>query len=447
MAFLIEKLTAKFFGPWGKIRGFMFKKNYALKRATAIILVNLLGTTVPKIAHAVADFGNAAVLPVGRYQTTFRFGNVSEIQDKFTGGGILQSPSRMNQRFSNEFLMKNDEFKKFAKLLDEQLLPSQKPSKNIDLGSVEFLGGAQVSYLVPQIARGMTSNWSIGIAIPLVKYESNVYMQNAGLNTYEKEVGNGIGEEKKVNPSLKVADETFRKGGVGVMAANFKAGGYREVSDREAQFMGDIAIGSSLKVMDSRYVDIFILNQLTLPTGPKDDPDDLLDLNIFGKTEFQTVFFTNYDVLSWLELGLGLSYTWGIDDDIVKRVPTSETDVLPAASTKEKLTKNPGDSVGVQVTSMVRINSYWQTGLGYELKNKSKDQYFGDKDSRYDLLERNTDTESNIAKFKLVYTTIDGYLQGEEKIPYSVTYAFADHLAGKNVERELTHEVLMKFYF
>jgi hypothetical protein len=445
VALLIEKPVATDFVSWGKFRGLMSNRIHVLKRTVFFILINFLGITVPKNAHAVADFGNAAVLPVGRYQVTFRFGNISEIQDKFDSSGTLQGPSRMNQRMDNAFLMKKEKFRQLAKMIDEQFLPNQKPSRTMDAGTLEFVGHANASYFCPQVARGITPNWSMGVAIPMIMYKSDIHMRNAGVNTAAPVINAVAQKSDQINKQLGATAEIFNGGPKAITASQLQENSYDSISERNETFLGDVTFGSSLKLYDSRYFDFYLVNQLTLPTGPKDDPDDLLDLNTFGKTELQTTLFTSMDVSRRLELGVGLSYVWGIPDDIKKRVPTSDDDSLPA--TKETVRKDPGDYVGLQLASLVRISSYWQTGAGLEMKVKQKDDYSGGKGSRYDLLEKYTDQQAYIGKFKITYTTIDGFLQGNEKIPYSVTYAFADHIAGKNVERELTHEILMKFYF
>lgn len=402
-----------------------------------------------KNIYAVADFGNAGVLPVGRHQVTFRFGNVSGIQDKFNSAGTLQTPARMNQRFDNAFLMKQPDFQKLAKILDEQLLPHQKPSKDIDLGYLELAGHAQVSYFAPQIARGITPNWSLGIAIPFVHYESDVRSENGGVNTSPQVLSGAaaVAQLPNLNAELGSGADGLLKGPKKLFNTQLQKDGYRPLSERDQQFMGDIVLGSSLKLYNTRLVDFYLVNQLTLPTGPKDDPDDLVDLNIFGKTNFQTILFTNYNIVRWAELGLGVGYTFGMSDDIVKRVPRNEDDVLPPSSTKETLDKDPGNAVNVQLASNFIISDYIHFGFGYEFNYKGTDKYTGNKNSRYDLLEKNSDTESEIAKFKLSYTTLNGFLQGNDKIPYTVVYAFADTVRGKNIEREMTHELLMKFYF
>jgi hypothetical protein len=429
-----------------KFGGLMFNRVVVFNKTTFFIIIFLVLISSTRHVYAVADFGTAAVLPVDRHQTIFRFGNVSGIQDKFNKQGVLQSPSRMNQRFDNTFLMKNPEFQKLAHVID-QLLPNQKPSKDIDLGSLEFKGDASVSYFSPQIARGITSNWSLGIAIPIVRYNSDVRAENGGVNTAKGILAGLSDKMNEAGSDIGSAVEDLN-GGPRVQFANqLELNSYKPLSERNEQFLGDIVLGSSLKLYDTKFVDFYLLNQLTLPTGPKDDPDDLVDLNIFGKTQFQTVLYTNYDIWRWLELGLGLSYNWGITDDIEKRVPRSEEDSLPPAYTKENLKKNPGDSVGIQFASIARLSDYIHVGAGYEVYFKQKDRYYGDRGSRYDLLEKNTDSEASIAKFKFTYSTLDGFLKGDEKIPYSVTYAFADHVSGKNVERELNHELLFKFYF
>lgn len=418
-------------------------------RTTFIFAVVLSALAVHKKTHAVADFGNAGVLPQGRHQVTFRFGNTSEIQDKFNGQGTLQSPSRMNKRFDNKFLMSQPKFKNFARLLDEQLLPNQKPSSEIDLGSLEFSGEAQVDYFAPQMARGMTKNWSLGFAIPFVRYRSDIKMKNGGVNTAPSVLkGAASPDQFRELSKDKAEDAEAMVSGPSALAANqLRDSGFRSISERDERFLGDIVIGSSLKFYESKYFDLYLLNNLTLPTGPKDDPDDMIDLNIFGKTQLQNVVFANILPVYWLELGVGVFYTWGIPDDFEKRVPASESDFIPAASSKETVRKDPGDAVGIQLYSMVRLSDYYHVGVGYEAASKQADKYKGSRNARYDLLEKDTDASYQVAKFKFTYSAVDGYLKGESKIPYSVTYAFSDHISGKNVERELTHELLMKFYF
>jgi hypothetical protein len=436
--------------PWGNFGGLMSNRFVVLKRTALIYIPMFLGLSfMAKDVYAVADFGNAGVLPVGRHQVTFRFGDVSGIQDKFNNAGTLQTPSRMNLRFDNAFLMKQAEFQKLAKILDEQLLPNQKPSQNIDLGYLTFAGNAHVSYFAPQIARGMTSNWSLGIAIPMVRYQSDIRAENGGVNTSSK-ILDGVASAAVIgnlNGELGNASERFIKGPKHLFKTQSEKDGYKPLSQRDEQFIGDIVLGSSLKLYNTRFFDFYLLNQLTLPTGPKDDPDDLVDLNIFGKTNFQTLLFTNYNIVRWAELGMGAGYTWGIKDDIVKRVPRNADDDLPPESTKETVDLDPGDAVNIQFASNFILSDYFHIGLGYELNYKSSDKYTGSKNSRYDLLEKDTNSESQVAKFKLSYTTLNGFLQGNDKIPYSLVYAFADTVRGKNIEREMTHELLMKFYF
>lgn len=433
----------------GTFRGLMLRKFIVLKRTTFIFILNFLAFSVPKNTHAVADFGNPGVLPVGRHQVTFRFGQASEIQDKFNNSGTLQGPSRMNKRMDNAFLMKQDRFRNFAKLLDEQLLPNRNLSREIDPGSVAFRGDASVDYFAPQVARGMTHNWSLGIAVPFVRYRSDIRAINVGVNKAQG-VLKGVADPEKIgelNKDMGKEARMMSEGPKAIVAGEMERNNLRALGERDEQFVGDIVLGSSLRLYDTRYVDLYFLNQLTLPTGPKDDPDDMIDLNIFGKTQLQNILFANFDIYRWLELGVGVSYTWGISDDFEKRVPRSEDDFIPPTSTKETVRKDPGDAVGAQLYSNIKFSDYIHVGAGFEINRKQADRYSGSQGARYDLLEKDTDTESGIAKFKATYSAVDGYLKGEQMIPYSVTYAFADHVYGKNVERELTHELLLKFYF
>lgn len=404
---------------------------------------------MPKNTHAVADFGNPGVLPVGRHQVTFRFGQVSEIQDKFNSQGTLQGPGRMSKRMDNAFLMKQDRFRNFAKLLDEQLLPNRNLSKEVDPGVVEFKGDASVDYFAPQIARGITRNWSIGVAIPFVRYRSDIIAENAGVNK-ARGVLKGVADPAKIselNKDMGRDAQMLSEGPKALVTNELRVNNFKALGERDEQFVGDIVLGSSLKLYDTKAVDFYLLHQLTVPTGPKDDPNDMIDLNIFGKTELKTTLFTNFDFYRWLELGAGISYTWGIPDDFEKRVPRFEDDYIPPESARETVRKDPGDAVGAQLYSLVKFSDYYHAGAGYEINRKQSDKYSGSRGTRYDLLEKDTDNSSGIFRFKFTYSAVDGFLKGEEKIPYSVTYAFSDHVYGTNVERELTHELLLKLYF
>jgi hypothetical protein len=426
---------------WG-FGGKMFPYTIVKRGTTIWLLMQLFcGLKV----QAAADFGPAAVLPKGRFQAVVRVGNASDIENKYNSSGTLMSPSRMNVRLDNSFLRKNSAG--MNKALDQinALDPARKLGDQADLGELNVKGSADVNYMAPQLAYGMTSRWTVGVGVPIINFKSDVHLEQSGVNTLPAILSNVGNVSQKENAELIAA---AKKGPAA--AANFllQKQGIKAVDERDENFLGDVILGSVVKIYDSRYWSFFLLNNLELPTGPADDPDDLVDLNIFGRTNLSNTFYANLDVNYWLQFGFGVGYTWGIPDHIVKRVPKSENDFAPPLSSKEKLGRDPGDTITLNLATQMKATDVLEFGVGYELGYKTADKYdTGSQNLRYDLLEKDTYEEFHVAKFKISYTTVSSYLNGKSKIPMSVTYAVSDIFAGKNIERQLSNELLLKLYF
>lgn len=423
---------------WGLFGGLMNWKSL-------LIMKMILSFKI--VVFAAADFGPARVLPKGRHQMTLRFGEKSHLSEKFDSAGTLQSAQRLNQRFDKEFLIQqNPQLKQLVGLIDS-LYPHQNVSQNLDPGALGFQGDAAARYVIPQIARGMTSRWSLGVAIPIVDFKTTVKPTNMGANKTSKLFGTMSADNAAQSAALGQAEALFRGGPTSLFNSMTDGKGYKRVEPRNDTFVADIVVGSNYKLFQNRQFGMYAMNLLTLPTGPKDDPDDLVDLGVFHKTALKNVLYTNYSPRNDLEFGLGVYYTAQFEDDMVKRVPTSETDTIPDASTKETVDRNPGDKLGIESAVVYMPHERVEFGFGYDFESKQKDSYSGSKGSRYDLLENNTDTEVQILRLKASYTTVTSFVGGKSQIPYSITYAYADFFDGKNVEREKTHEMLLKFYF
>ncbi len=399
------------------------------------------------VAVAVADFGPARVLPKGRHQLTLRMGEKSHLSEKFDSSGSLQSAERMNKRFNKEFLIsQSPQLGQFVNFVD-RMYPHLKASENLDPGALGFQGDASARFFIPQIARGMTSKWSLGLAIPIVDFKTTVRPTNLGVNTSPAFFRTLSNENGSLNPQIGLAEKLVNGGPKAIFNSITDQRSYKRIEPRNETFVADVTLGSNYQLLESRRFEVYIMNLLTLPTGPKDDPDDLVDLSVFHKTALKNVIYSNYRPNAMFEFGLGLYYTAQFSSDIEKRVPTAEADELPDVSSKETVKRNLGDKLGLETAFIYIPHDRVELGLGYDYESKQKDSFSGSRGSRYDLLEKNTDTEAHIARFKVSYTTVSSYVGGKSSIPYSITYAYADFFDGKNLEREKTHEMLLKFYF
>lgn len=413
-----------------------------------VFLVGTIGLFLTNLDRAHADFGTAAVLPKGRHQVSFQFGSKLNVHEKFNAAGSLNDISRMNKRMDNAYLKSIPQFKEAFEIIN-QMFPNQKIAERFDPGTLEFRGSAKFNYFAPQIARGITNRWTLGVGIPIVTFKSNVNPHNGGINRTSDEFSKIASPDKikNLHEDLAYMQELFAGGPKALFTTFTRSEGYNDVKDMESTFIGDIIIGSIYHLSDTKYWDVYIQNYLNLPTGPEDDPDNLVDPSVFHKRKLETHIYNNIYLGRKLQLGASVGYSWNINDTIVKRVPANEGDVLPVKSSKEKLDRNPGDEVILRTDLIIGPFYNTEIGLGYEKTFQESDRYSGIRGQRYDLLEKDTDSETDVLKFKISYTTVDSFMQGISRVPLSFTYAYSDIIEGKNVEREVTHELIMKMYF
>lgn len=396
---------------------------------------------------AVADFGIPRVLPKGRHQVTLRFGEESHLSEKFDGGGALFSAQRMNQRFDKDFLLRQSP--ELGQLVDfiDKLYPHANASKDLDLGALTFEGDVQARYMAPQIARGITARWSLGVAIPFVNYKTTVSPRNNGHNSTPDFFKTLSQNNMELNPKIGEAEALLADGPRGVFNSITDQRMYSRIEPRNYSFLADIVVGSVYEIYRKGMLSLHALNTLTLPTGPKDDPDDLVDLNVFHKTTLKNTFYAGLAPSPYFEFGLGISYAFQFADKREARVPSSEDDLIPDENSKENLNRKLGDFYGIETAVIWTPYERIEFGLGYDYERKESDRYSGNRGLRYDLLERETSSESHVLRLKTSYSTVGSFIGGKSTIPYSLTYAFSDYVKGVNIEREKTHEVLFKFYF
>lgn len=396
-------------------------------------------------APAAMAMDSTELLPAGVNSPAFRYGIVSGIDSKYSADGSVATLNDINTvNFNSEQLkLISPEVTTLVNILNQ--FSQQKLGSQINLGTLRVETEPKVTYLAPIYARGITENLTLAVAMPIVFYENKLRLnqsnsnvgaicsQFAGLNEDLPEIKDACAQL-----SIKVVDAT---------ANELAKKGYKPIQDRKETVPGDFQFVSLYKAHDDGSTSVMVKNTLTLPTGQKNDPDDLADLGVFGVTALEPGVVFNY--LPWRKMRLAAkaSYKFVAPDKAEMRVPGTAGDILPGPETKETLSRNLGDSINLGGAANLAIGQYFSIAGGYEFTTKGKDSFSGSRGARYDLLAKDSSSIAHKIKGGVSFDTISLYQRKKNFPPLKVDYEVINTIAGKNTDRQLVNELSLTMFF
>lgn len=382
---------------------------------------------------------STSVLPVGINSPSIRMGSIQGIDQKYTEDGtLMRLGDYKSVAFDAPQLAKfNPEAKKLIEALNR--FGSQKLGDNFNLGVLKVETLPRVKYFAPVYARGITSDWTLGLGVPVVNYTNKIKLsqQFSNIEYYRRQFA-GLSPEldQALNTNLGEATNQTLLGK-----------GYTALSDRDQTFIADIQLVSLYRFYEDETQALSYQTQLGLPTGPKFNADDLAAMNIFGRTTLNNTlaysrrWSTRYSVIPYV------SYLVNIQDSIESRVPTSENDPLPDSSTKESLYRKIGNTATLGGNLLYEYKDALSFGIGYEVSEKDQDIYRGGRGQRYELLAENTATKFQKVRAEISYSSVKSYFNKTSLIPAIISFEISDVIAGVNVERQLAQELNVMLFF
>ncbi len=378
-------------------------------------------------------------LPVGIYSSSFRYGQINGLEQRYTETGSLM---RLADYKSIEFDAKT------LALLDSRadaLIASLNRfgafnfGDALNMGTLQIHTKPEVRYMAPVLARGITKNWSIGLGIPVIRYVNNVKLAESFSNIeYYRRQFSGLSSELDEALNTNLAESTQQA---------IQSKGYRRLENRNDQFVGDIQLGSVYKLFEDPKQSIVHQLMVSLPTGPAYDPDDLMALNTFHKTSFENTFGYARALTSVWKIIPHTTFKLTMPDQIEVRVPKDENDSLPDESTKETVQRIEGASAEIGIQNLVDLTDKWQVGLDYKFGTKGEDKFTAARGQRYDLLGKNTISNWQKVSASFVYSTVKTYLSKKSFIPLNLSLNLFDTIAGRNVERQSGQEATLTLFF
>lgn len=377
------------------------------------------------------------VLPAGVRMTEAKFGVISGLDQTWKSDGKLYDLGETRSvTFDAQTLARvNKQALDLVNALDS--FGSHDLGRKLSLGTLNVNTTPQVTFFAPILAYGVTERLTIGLGIPVVRYQNQISLTSgpSNLQFYRDQFG-GLSDRIDRALNIDLVSEAQR-----VISEK----GYKPLQSRDETFIGDVQFAMLYRFPDvGRWA---FMNQmtLTLPTGPKDDPNDLAALNAFGSTSVEESFIAaNYFAPRWTLLPY-VSLLLPVPDHTMKRVPKDENDTLPDQNATQDVARWLGPTAALGFELRWEVVKRWTLKAGNELANKWRDHYTGS--GRIDLLESNTDSAVMRARGGLTYSTVEDYMIHKAKVPSRVSLEVSDTVVGRNIERQLRTDLTAMLFF
>lgn len=419
-----------------------------------LIFFMMIGLFFHSETHALEDI---ALLPKGVRALMYRQGSITEIGNKYSSNYQLGSIQyRMSRRVDAKMIQQiNGEFVELVKIMNKEF-PDYNLGDKVYLGDLILEGEPSVDFKAPILAYGVTNSYTFAVAVPVVNFKAKISARHEGQHNIE--------QIKAAMPS----NYSSYRGDASSFSARLEDA-YRQLQDSAnlTAKVADLCADKNLKCLgeekqssigDIQLVNRFLIHEdpkwawmyrahINLPTGPEDDPNNLLDLPVFHRTFIDHAVVNRYS-LGNFKFHNALGYVMQIPDRVNKRVPESENDILPDEERTENLQRKIGDSIKYEFNSFYQITPDLNLGAGFTKEWKAKDSYRGNyEDRNYSLLARNSSVESLKFQANVAYSTVDRFLRKQFPIPMTLSYSYSDLVSGKNVERQRTHEFNLAVMF
>lgn len=408
-----------------------------MKSSLKIVLTLCLGMGVQAVW---AD--DAAVLPKNRWRLRW-ISSFSFADHAFdSSGNSVMLGDEYSQTISTQFLTAlRPDTTKLVKTLNA-VQPGL--GENLPIAVVNAKLDSNVYTNVFVAEYGLTDRLSLGIILPLVHASVEAEIKSEPSAEFKALMGS-IPEGHPMKAALSSLQQQMT---IEALSSTLKSElGYNAgLSSWSGSGLGDIELGAKYNYYKSHPFVATIKGGVRLPTGRRNDPDELFDIG-FGDGQFDlgAFHYLDYHPLAQLYITWEAGYTAQLPHSATYRVPIIDgTDISPL---KAKLNRDLGD--------------FWETGLEahwsfvktmtfsskYRYVQKFSDTYSSSDGLNTAALEANTDEERHEANFTLTYSNIPNVRAGRARIPFEASIFYRLPFAGKNIEQLQTAGVQLKSYF
>jgi hypothetical protein len=386
----------------------------------------VLGLLCAVHTEAVDD---ARVLPQGRWHLSVEARSSLPITRRFTPeGGTEDLATDFNRELNSTVFP------------DLQLVEAafRLPEGNATFGRSVVTFEQSMQIYTVQASYGLTDRLSVGVRVPYWTQDNQV---QAALDSRTATVGFNPAVPGGIAP---LGVPGTRPPTTEDIQAFVERLGFRRVDDWSDASFGDSFAGLKYQYFRSEHWRLAATGRVRLPTGRWDDPNNLVDFPTgfdawgLGLEVHQDVVWQRpglsrrLGVLTTGELVLNtrLQYEAIFPDTKPFRVCPIHQPICP--NFDPQVHRDVGDLVEAEIAGTVGLLPGLTFMPMYTYTHKFQDQFRGNRDFNYGLLQAQTDTDFHTLELRLAYSTALLVAQQRFSVPLSLSLRYMDRVAGTN---------------
>jgi hypothetical protein len=285
---------------------------------------------------------------------------------------------------------------------------------------------------------GVTDKLSVGILLPYWWVKNEV---KSSLDTSAATVGKNAALNNLVPLAVPGTVPLTKKDVIALLAKGLDINGdgtidvpgfgYKEFGTFKNNGVGDIELGARYQYLKTEKWRLAFTGGVRFPSGEIDDPDDLTAYPI-GSGAYALLFRLNNDYtgIKNAVLNATLRYDLILPDHEKLRIP-DDVD-LPITANKEKVDRDIGDVIEIDVSGKYTITPGFDATLNYKYGFALKDDVSGNKGYAYKSLEDETDYTEHVFIGTLSYSTLPLYMAKKFPVPLTGSISYRNRFAGSN---------------
>jgi hypothetical protein len=278
---------------------------------------------------------------------------------------------------------------------------------------------------------GLSDKMTIGIMIPFYDQSTNVNTLTLDTASATAGIDTGTGLPAPMGPpNVRYATIDDIQAMLTAPVFGYE---YERIESWSGNGLSDIEAGLRYQYLTSDDWDLAFTGGIRFPTGEVDDPDNLLDQE-FGTGAYALMFYFNHDykAVENLVLNATVGYEIVLPSDETLRVPADANLPLAPAAYKEKVDRDIGDLLDLELSGNYSLSDEFSVGLLYNYSTKGKDDVSGDQGLAYESLENETDKTSQQYILAVSYSTVKRFMETQSGVPFVATLEYRDRFAGSN---------------
>jgi len=292
---------------------------------------------------------------------------------------------------------------------------------------------------------GLTPKLSLGVIVPVVKFESNASVT----------ASNGYAQAQAAIDSSALNGSDVETGMTEYMRQTTLSGlGYSEPGKTNFTALGDIELGGKYQFYKTEKLLMSWQAGTRMPTTTHTATQaNLFDRDIAdGQWDLAAQWMGDYFLNSNLFVSGSAKLTWQLADKVDRYVRANKSDLLPDLTNTSLRDSNISRDLGEVFDGEVSANyqfgdKQFKTWGIYQYQAQAQDVYRGTKNLSYSSLETGTNSISHRVVAGFGFTTIPMFQKKQFAIPMDFKLSYSFPVAGKNVSNSKYSRMDVVAYF